>query len=163
MKKIGDFIIYRRDVCKIVDLKKYNENDYYVLCPMSDSSLNINVPVNNKLGYIRDLLSKKEVEELINKIPSIELIKEDERRLENKYKELLDSGNHENLVKIIKTTYLRNKNRVDNKKKISERDNHYFELAEHYLYNEISVVLNLTYDETKKYILDSLNKNKKTI
>ena len=163
MKSIGEYIIYRRDVCKIVDMKKYNDNDYYVLSPLSDSSLHIDVPVNNKMGYIRELISKDEVEKLINKIPSIKIIEEEERRLENKYKELLDSGNHENLVKIIKTTYLRNKNRIENKKKISERDQHYFELAEHYLYDEISIVLNKTYDETKKYILDTLEeKNKRT-
>ena len=160
MKKVGDYIIYRRDVCKITGTKKYNDNDYYVLCPMSDSSLHIDVPVDNKLGYIRDLITKEDIDKLISKIPSIELIDEDERRLENKYKELLDSGNHENLIKIIKTTYLRNKNRVDNKKKISERDNHYFELAEHYLYDEISVVLNLSYEDTKKYILKAVDNNK---
>lgn len=158
MKRVGDYIVYRRDVCKIIDLKKYNNRDYYVLSPLNDISLHINVPVDNKLGYIRDLMSKEEVSNLISKISSIELIDEEDRRLEFKYKELLDSGNHEDLVKIIKTSYLRNKKRLDNNKKISEKDKHYFDLAEKYLYNEISIVLNKDYEETKRYLISTIEK-----
>ena len=158
MKRVGDYIVYRRDVCKIIDLKKYNNIDYYVLSPLNDISLHINVPVDNKLGYIRDLMSKEEVSNLISKISSIELIDEEDRRLEFKYKELLDSGNHEDLVKIIKTSYLRNKKRLDNNKKISEKDKHYFDLAEKYLYNEISIVLNKDYEETKRYLISAIEK-----
>ncbi len=158
MKRVGDYIVYRRDVCKIIDLKKYNNIDYYVLSPLNDISLHINVPVDNKLGYIRDLMSKEEVSNLISKISSIELIDEEDRRLEFKYKELLDSGNHEDLVKIIKTSYLRNKKRLDNNKKISEKDKHYFDLAEKYLYNEISIVLNKDYEETKRYLISTIEK-----
>lgn len=158
MKRVGDYIVYRRDVCKIIDLKKYNNIDYYVLSPLNDISLHINVPVNNKLGYIRDLMSKEEVSNLISKISSIELIDEEDRRLEFKYKELLDSGNYEDLVKIIKTSYLRNKKRLDNNKKISEKDKHYFDLAEKYLYNEISIVLNKDYEETKRYLISAIEK-----
>ena len=158
MKRVGDYIVYRRDVCKIIDLKKYNNIDYYVLSPLNDISLHINVPVDNKLGYIRDLMSKEEVSNLISKISSIELIDEEDRRLEFKYKELLDSGNHEDLVKIIKTSYLKNKKRLDNNKKISEKDKHYFDLAEKYLYNEISIVLNKDYEETKRYLISTIEK-----
>lgn len=158
MKNIGDYIVYRRDVCKIIDKKVYNDNDYYVLSPINDKSLHINVPVNNKLGYIRELISIEDVDNLIKKIPSIDLIDEEDRKLEFKYKELLDSGNHEDLIKIIKTSYSRNKKRVDSNKKISEKDKHYFDLAESYLYNEISIVLNKSYEDTKKYIIDTIEK-----
>ena len=158
MRNIGEYIIYRKDVCKIVDIKtsKFNNMDYYVLEPISDKSLHIDVPVNNKANYIRDLISKEQVDKLIDNIPSIDLVDEEDRKLENRYKELLDSGKHENFVRIIKTAYLRNKNRIDNKKKISERDKHYFDLAEHYLYSEISVVLNMSYEDAKQYIVDRL-------
>ena len=154
MKNIGEYIIYRRDVCKIINIKEIYDKKYYVLVPMKDESLHIDVPVDTP--YIKELMTKKEIEELVNKIDKIELIEEEERRLEQKYKELLDSGNHENLVSIIKTTYLRNKNRLDNKKKISERDKHYFDLAEHYLYDEIGIVLGKSFDETKQYIISKI-------
>lgn len=158
MKNIGEYIIYRRDVCKIIDIKKnhLNQLDYYVLVPIKDITLHIDVPIDNRLGYIKDLMSREEVETLIQKIPDISIIEDDDWHLEGRYKELLDSGEHENLIKIIKTTYLRNKHRLDNKKKISEKDKYYFDLAEHYLYDEISVILNMSFDETKEYVIGRL-------
>ena len=60
------------------------------------------------------------------------------------FTQLLNTDNHENLVKIIKTTYLRNENRINNKKKISDKDDQYFNLAEKYLYNKLSISLNET-------------------
>lgn len=158
MKKVGDYIVYRKDVCKVMDIKEnhLNHMDYYLLIPIDDESLHIDVPVDNRMGYLRDLISKDDVAAIIKKIPQINVIESDEKRLENEYKTLLSEGTHENLVKIIKTAYLRNKDRLDNKKKISDKDNHYFQLAEKYLYNEFSVVLNMDYDETKEYVINQV-------
>ena len=158
MNKINDYIIYKREVCKIQDIlsKYYKDIDYYLLSPMSDETLSIKVPINNK--DIRSLITKKEVSGIIKRIPSIEVIDSDTKQLESIYKELLASGKHEDLVKIIKTTYLRNKERIDNNKKTTDKDTYYFNLAESYLYQEFAVVLNLTYDEAKQYVIDKVEK-----
>lgn len=66
---------------------------------------------------------------------------------------------HEGLIKIIKTTYIRNKERVDNKRKIGEKDDTYFKKAEKLLYTEFSLALNMTYDETKDYVLSKVEEN----
>ena len=58
----------------------------------------------------------------------------EEKQIEQTYKELMKSGTHEDLVKIIKTTYLRNQMRILNNKKISEKDDEYFKRAEKYLW-----------------------------
>lgn len=68
------------------------------------------------------------------------------KALDNEYKELYQSEKLEDLVKIIKTTFLRNKLRKDNKK-ISEKDNEWFNKAEKLLYNELSISFDKTYDE----------------
>jgi hypothetical protein len=39
---------------------------------------------------IRNIISKKEAEELISKIPSIDIIKTDEKNYENEYEKLLE-------------------------------------------------------------------------
>ena len=158
MYKINDFIIYKREVCKVLDIlpNYFKDNDYYLLSPLSDDSLTIKVPVNNK--EIRSLISKKEVEKIIKEIPNIDIVNSDTKQLESIYKELLASGLHEDLIKIIKTTYLRNKERLDNNKKTTDKDNYYFNLAESYLYQEFSIVLNLSYDETKQYVIDKVAK-----
>ena len=153
MYKIGDYIIYLKDVCQVLDIKeKYmNDMDYYVLTPVNDNSLKLNIPINNK--SLRNLISKEKIEEIINNILNIEIIKDDDKTIENTYKNLLSSATHEDLIKIIKTSYLRNQKRINNKKKISDKDKNYFELAEKYLYNEFSIVLGLSFDETRDYAI----------
>ena len=158
MYKVGDLLVYKKDVCEIIEIKeKYLRGmDYFILAPIIDKSLKLQIPTSS--SAIRDLLTKEEVERLIKQIPTIETIKIESKNIENEYKQLMQSGTHEDLIKIIKTTYLRNKERLDNNKKTTDKDNYYFNQAELYLYNEFSVVLNLTYDETKEYVLNAVNK-----
>lgn len=156
--KVGDLLVYKKDVCIVNEIKiKYlRDMDYYILSPITDKSLKIQIPTNS--NAIRELITKQKVKEIIKSIPNIEVIKLDSKNLENEYKQLMQNGTHEDLIKIIKTTYLRNKERIDNNKKTTDKDNYYFNQAESYLYSELSVVLNLTYDETKEYIISEVNK-----
>ena len=158
MYKINDYLVYGKDVCKVekIEEKKFNNEDYYLLRPLKNKTLKISAPVSDKANKIRELISKKELEKLIKKIPEISIITTDDKFIENEYKKLLSTGTHEDLIKIIKTTYLRNKKRLDNNKKIAEKDKNYFELAEEYLYNEFSVVLGKNFEETKDYIINEV-------
>lgn len=146
MYKIGDYVVYKKDVCIIKDIV----NNYYVLNPIDDNSLTIKVLCTSNL--LRNIITKEESEKLINSIPYIEIININDKLIENEYKRLLATGNLEDLVKIIKTTYLRNENRINNHKKIGEKDDNYFKKSEKLLYNELSISLGKTYDETKAYI-----------
>lgn len=157
MYKINDVVVYIRNVCKILDVN--NKTKYYTLIPIDDKSLTIKIPFDNE--KIRGLISKEEVEAIIKKIPEIELIDfKNDKMVENEYKKLLYSNDHENLVKIIKTTHLRNQDRIDNNKKVSEKDSTFFRLAEKLLYNEFAIVLGKTYEETKEYVNNELSKLK---
>ncbi len=158
MYKTGDYVVYKRDVCIVKEIKEkyYNDIDYYVLNPISDLSLIINVPINSNL--LRDLLTLEDVNRLIKNIPNVETIDIDERMLESSYKNLLKTEKHEDLIRIIKTTYLRNKNRLDSNKKISEKDDTYFKLAEKFLYTELGVILNKSFEETKNYVISEVEK-----
>lgn len=162
MFKINDYVVYKRDVCKIQSIKpNYRNNmDYYILQPIDDTSLTIQVPTDNKNKFLRDLITKEDVENIIDDIPSINLIECNDKMIENEYKNLLYSESYIDLIKIIKTTYLRNKTRIDNNKKIGDKDNYYFEKAEKYLYNEFSIILGLSVEDTKQYIIDKLNNSK---
>lgn len=150
------YIVYKKETCKIIDILKnyFKGEDYYILTPIKDSSLTIKVPVNNK--ELRGLINKAEIEKIIKKIPSIPIIDTNSKNLENIYKELLQENSHENLIRIIKTSYLRNKERIDNNKKTTDKDNYYFELAENYLYEEFQIVLGMSYDETKNYVISKV-------
>lgn len=147
MFKVNDYVVYKRNVIKIKDI--INKN-MYVLSPIDDNSLVIKIPITD--NNLRSIITKKECDELIKSIPNIDVITSDDKFLENEYKKLLNTGKLEDLVKIIKTTYLRNNKRIENHKKIGEKDENYFEKCEKLLYNELSIVLNMSFLDTKNYV-----------
>lgn len=161
MYKINDYLVYGKDVCKVYEIneKRFNNTDYYLLKPIKDLSLKIEAPVTS--NKIRPVITKEELTEIIKKIPSIKPIEANDKFIENEYKRLLSTPTHENLIRIIKTTYLRNKERLENNKKVAEKDKNYFELAEEYLYNEFSIILGYTFEETKAYVINEVLKNEK--
>ena len=162
MFKENDIVVYKREVCRVKEIKlnSMNNKEYYVLVPVNDESLIIDIPVDNKLGNLRKIIDKKEVEKIIKKIPNIEIASNiNDKVLENEYKMLLNDGTHESLIKIIKTTYIRNKNRLESNRKIGEKDDAYFKKAENLLYTEFSYALGKNYNETKEYVLNKVEKN----
>lgn len=153
MFKEGSYVVYKQNVCKIKEIKHsaLSDKDYYVLVPVSDESLIIDLPVDN--NNLRNLITREELDNFIKTIKDIKTINvSNDKMLEQEYKLLLKDGTHESLIKIIKTTYLRNKDRVENKRKIGQKDEEYFKKAERLLYTEFMIILNKSYDETKKYV-----------
>ena len=161
MYKKGEYVVYKHDVCIIKDIKenKLLGNTYYVMTPIDDDSLIIDIPIEDRMGYLRDVISSDDAKNLIERIRNIDPIEDiNEKNLEIKYKELLNTGKYDGLIQIIKTTFLRNESRANNKKKISEKDSNYFKLAEKYLYNELSISLNMSVEDVKDYILRVVNR-----
>ena len=160
MFKVKNHVLYNYNVCKIKEIIKINDKDYYVLVPINDESLIIKAPVSQEGINIRPLLTKKEVKKLIERLGDIELIDAPDHKIEQEYKRLLNTGNREDLVSIIKNTYLRNKKRKESGKKLGEKDSVFFNLAEKALYNEIAIVLNMNFDKAKEYVVKELEKGK---
>jgi len=160
MRKVGEYVVYRKEVCEIIEIKEkvFNNKDYYVLVPINDKSLKLQVPTDTDNDYLRDLISLSELHQIITMIPKIEVNNVNDKLIENEYKRLMNNGSFEDLIKIIKTTYLRNRNRLENNRKISDKDQQYFQKAEKYLYTEFSIVLNKTYEETKEYIISRVER-----
>lgn len=157
MFKVNDYVIYKRDLCKIKEITDNKGVLFYKLAPLDDESLIIRIPVDNKQNNLRYPISKEESEELIKKIPLIKEIDTKDKVLDNIYKELMKTNKHEDLIRIIKTTYLRNQKRLEEGKKILDKDSNYFEKAEKYLYNELSISLGMNYDECKQYVISKLS------
>ena len=161
MYKENDYLVYRKDVCRVKEIKRNGRNskDYYVLNPINDTSLKIEVPTDNKMGYIRDIISREDALKLIKDIPNIDPLKNiDDKYIEKTYKDLLYNGTVKDLIKIIKTTYIRNDIRIRDNKKISDKDKTFFEKAEEYLYNELSIALDMNFNDTKEYIIKEAEK-----
>ena len=118
MFKVGEIVVYKKEVCKIKEIKeKYIQNkDYYIMNPIKDETLLINAPIDNEKN-LREVITKEEAKKVIANISNIEPLDINNKNIEFEYKQLLNEDSLENLIKIIKTSYLRNKERIDNNKK----------------------------------------------
>lgn len=156
MYKINDYVIYKREVCVVKDLKKINNQDYYTLENKEDTSLKISIPVSQETQLLRHLATFDEISNTLDHINDIPTLNINERNLEEQYKLLLQGTTIENLIKIIKTTYIRNEIRKNNHKHLSDTDTSYQELAEQFLFNEIAYAMNISYDAAKELVFNKL-------
>lgn len=161
MFKVGEYIIYKKDLCKIQAVEKNPQNDeeYYKLSPITDETLSIKVPANNKFHNLRYPITKEEAEQLIAKIPHIKPLQLEDKLLESTYRDLMKTNQQEDLIKIIKTTYLRNETRINQGKKASDKDQNYFHQAETYLYTELAYVLEKSFEDCKNYIINKVEQS----
>ena len=156
MYKINDYVIYKREVCVVKDLKKINNQDYYTLENKEDTSLKISIPVSQETQLLRHLATFDEISNTLDHINEILTLDINERNLEEQYKLLLQGTTIENLIKIIKTAYIRNEIRKNNHKHLSDTDTSYQELAEQFLFNEIAYAMNISYDAAKELVFNKL-------
>ena len=157
MFKVNDYVIYKRDVCIILEEKLISNYEYFVLQSTIDDSLKINIPKSMSSKLLRHLNTKEDIEKLISKIKTIPLLDVNSKNIEEDYKRCLRDETLESLIAIIKTSYFRNQSRLAHNKKMTDKDKYYYELAEKFLYNEIACIYNITYEDAKKYVLDKLN------
>ena len=90
MFKENDYVMYKNNVCKVREIKHndLNGNSYYILIPIDDESLIIDVPTDNRMGHLRSIVSHQEAEEIINHIKDIEPLQNiNDKNIENTYNE----------------------------------------------------------------------------
>lgn len=164
MYQIGDLIIFgNKGVCRVESVGFLEEADnnklYYTLVPYLSNSGKIYTPVDNDKVIMRPLLTKEEAFNLIDDINNIETLwVPNEKGRENEYKEAIKKCDCRELIKIIKTIYLRKQARLTNGKKVLAIDNKYYKIAEDNLYGELSIALNISMDEVKELILNKIKK-----
>ena len=160
MFKEGDIVVFGNNgVCRVdavgpTDLfGSGQERLYYTLIPVYGSESKIFTPVDNQKVVCRAVISKEEAEKLIADIQDIEALwVPDERRREESYKAAVSKCDCLELIKIIKTLYLRKQARIAEGKKVTSSDERYLKLSEDRLYGEFAVALGIPKDEVKDYI-----------
>lgn len=171
MFQIGDTVVCGSNgVCVIEEIgpilnmgkSAASRGDYYTLMPYFDKGGRIYLPVDNDKVIMRYLLSKEEVNDLINNIDTLEQIEiSNEKLREAEYKNAVNSSDPRKLIQIIKTMYYRRKSRIDSGKKSTAIDEKYFRIAEQRLYDELALALNLERDNMKDYIKRYIEAEKK--
>lgn len=160
MYQVNDSVMYgTHGVCEVTAVGRLSmpvadrKQKYYTLRPVYQKDSLVYVPVDHVKLPMRPVLSKEEAEELVNEIPSLETIWiTNEKERESRYKEAVRSGDCRELVRIIKTIYLRRKERTDDGKKVAAVDERYFHQAEDLLNGELAYALGMDMSRVGDYI-----------
>lgn len=166
MFQIGDYVVHESNgVCEVSDICEMaldgrgSEKKYYVLVPYGDQGGRTFTPVDSQKVRMRPVMTKEEINHLIEIIPQVDCITEDNDKLRAvKYKEALAAFDAEKLLEIIKTVYLGRQRRVRSGRKVLTGDEKYFQIAEKKLYDEIAFVFSESTDDVKKWIMGEIKK-----
>lgn len=158
--QIGDTVVYGiHGVCRITELKKDNEQEYYILKPIYDEKATIFVPKgNSKLeGKMRRILSKEEIYQLIHEAPeaTADWIQNENARKEY-YKTILTRGERKELMRLIKMLYLHQKEQAQRGKKLYKIDEKFMKEAEKMLHEEFAHVLHIEPAQVGIFIMNEI-------
>lgn len=166
MFQVNDYVVYGKySVCKVVDIctPPFDGVDktikYYMLKPMSEKGSTIYTPVENNKVSMRNIMTKEEAMELIDKFPEMEMISvENEKSRELCYRNSLLKGDCEELFKMIKTLFIRREERLASGKKMSTTDEKYLRQAEDSLFEELSFAFGWSKEKVKDYFIQKIKK-----
>lgn len=160
MHNVDDVVMYSSfGICRIVAIEKRNftgkEQEYYILNHINSDKNVFYVPTNNQaaLSKIHPICSKSEVDELISHMNSEGLIwiDNDIKRKEEYSRIIKDADKHE-VIRLVKTLYLRRKELAESGKKLRFVDENYLRLAENMLFEEFAYALGIDMSEVVDYI-----------
>ncbi len=165
MFEIGEYVVCgNKGVCVVEAVAKLDisgvdkEREYYILKPLYMAGSTVYVPVDSAEKSMRRVLKRDEAQKLIKEIPDIPLLViTNEKLSEQMYRECIKSNDCGELIKIIKTIYLRKQKRMQAGRKVTAVDAKYFHLAEDSLYGELAVALEMPKDEVESYITREMN------
>lgn len=165
----GEYIIYSHNgICKVEDITHLDipgidkKKLYYVLAPQNIRGSRVYFPVDKKDANARRVITEKEAWALLDEIRDISQIwVTNEKFREESYKRAMYSGDYRQWVAIIKTLYLRKKERLAQGKKVAAVDERYLKMAEDALYGELAFAMGKNKGEMETFISDYIQKKEK--
>lgn len=160
----GDYVIYGSNgVCVVKEVGPLDipgvpkDRVYYTLVPFYTRDSQIFVPADNTKVVLRALISKEEIMQLLEEIPSIEpLWVRDEKQRETQYKETIRKCDCRELIRIIRTIEERRQSRLAAGKKMTASDEKYFRIAQDSLYGEFAISLGMERAQVDEFIRNKL-------
>lgn len=161
----GEYIVYgMTGVCLVKDIMEMSPDGvssdklYYVLEPTAVRGNRIITPVEGNKNVMRRIMTSEEAYTLIDEIKEIsQLWITDDKQRELMYKEALKTCDCREWVGVIKTLYLRKKDRMNRGKRLTEVDERYMKKAKENLYGELSIPLGIPAAEVEEFITARLD------
>ncbi len=164
MFEIGEYVHYSAaGVCQVAAITTMDlgggEKPYYELHPIYEPGRIIYTAVGTEAPRMRHVLTREEASQLIREIPQIKgLWVPEEKTRETQYKDALKTGECTNWIKIIKTVYVRRRERESGGKRITATDERYLKMAEDKLYGELALALDMQKNDMESYITSEIAK-----
>lgn len=158
--KVNDVVLYgTAGACRITNFSRQKfagvEREYYELRPVYDEKSTLFVPADNQtlIDKMKRILSVEEIYQLIHGMPEEgEIWIDDEKKRNEKYRDIIAKGDREELIRLIKTLYLY-KQRVEKKgKRLHAGDEKVLNDAQKILYDEFAHVLKINPSEVVDFI-----------
>ena len=167
MYQKGDYVVYgTKGVCLIEDVIEINWGTdcisagklCYKLTPRFTKGSTIYAPVENEKTVIRSVMSGEEAQAVLNRAGQIETLwVKDEKEREMSYREALLSGNSMEWSRIVKTLYLRKRERQKTGRRMTCVDERYLHIAAGILFGEMSLPLQMTVKEVEERYFEQVN------
>lgn len=159
---IGDYVMYGSSgVCRISGLEKHNfdgqhETDYISLVPVSSASSKYYIPKKNSDSKIRSLISKEQINQLIDEIPDTAATWfSDSHERKNAFSSIIKSDDYKQIISMIKALHMHKD--LNKRKKLNSSDENFMRKAESLMYQEFSIVLGISQDDVTDYISKRIN------
>ena len=166
MLEKGHIIVYGASgVCRIEEIRICDygagKKEYYILQPVFDLRSSLSIPADSPIfaSHARELLSEKEVLEIIDSLGSgeTEWISNDKERIET-FRALLEGGVRKDIATLIRTLYLHKKELAEKGKKLRSNDENIMQRAEKLLFGEFAWVLGIDPKEVIPFIKSRIEK-----
>lgn len=163
MFSVGEKVVYgQTGVCIIEDIieKELVRNQkrlYYVLKPVYQQNNIIYAPADSDKVFIRPVMTAREADQLILKIPEIKEKSQKKEMSAEEYRAELSSHQVSDLVGLTAVIYEKKKAVKAQKKKLGFSDEKYMRLAEDLLFGELATALDIPVSDVVGYISEKLN------
>ena len=165
MYESGTYIVYGvQGVCKVIGKEKQLVNrkrtEFLVLEPLVNSESRFFVPTQNPtaMSKILSILSREELESLM---ASPQLREEcwisHENIRKQHYRELLSSGDRVQIMRMVYALYRYKDEQLAAGRKFHQIDDNFLRDAEKLICSEISLVMELTMEESREYLRNKLS------
>ncbi len=147
MYSVGDLIMYSaHGICEIEDITEKSFLDqtktYYVLHPLNNTSLVINVPIHSDKINLQDVVNKETAQRIIDsfKQPGVEWIEKSNHRI-HIYSEAIKKGDRFEIAKIVNTLMIKQREDELIGKKFSSQDMKLLTTIQNILFSELGLSL----------------------
>lgn len=160
---VGEYVMYGTSgVCRVSGTEMRNfdgqsEKEYLRLEPLSTGTSKYYILSDNAESKIRKLLSRDEINALIDEMPQTEEIwYNDNSERKAAFNSIIKSDDYRQIISMVKSLHSHKLKKTSGGKKLSASDENFMKRAENLMYQEFAAVLGINQEEIQDYIVQRI-------